>query len=110
MGTNITTKKVADNVQSHKTKIELYVEHYSLTVEEATQLLELFDKHIEYGYTELIIAMAAGRGKGYTSQVVRNVKNGYYKNQELFNMLIEFVTTQECEAVAAANLLASVAK
>lgn len=101
--TNIPQKTEPKNMHSHNVRIKNFKKYYKLTQEEAISAIELLDEYLPHGYSEDIVAMAFQNKINITSQSVRSIKGGHYKNTTVFNYILNFAAEKKANEIAAHN-------
>ena len=85
----------------HNQRISNFSKYYNLSSKEASALIDLFDKYLGHGYTEEIIALASKNNVDVSSQTVRHIRAGNYKNTLIFKFLTDFATSCKIKELAA---------
>jgi len=88
-------------MHSHKLRIENFKKYYNLTAEEAESAIELLDEHLPHGYTEDVVALALRNEVNVSSNSVRLIKGGHYKNTKIFDYILEFAAESKANEIAA---------
>tara|TARA_R100000306_G_C4366297_1_gene137801 strand:- start:809 stop:1144 length:336 start_codon:yes stop_codon:yes gene_type:complete len=101
--TNLKKNSEQIDVQSHNARISAFCEFYNLTPEEAESAIDLLDNNLGYGYTADVIALALRNETQITSQSIRLIKRGAYKNQTVFDFLLEVAATNKSDGKKAQN-------
>lgn len=89
----------------HNQRIDNFKKFYNLSVEEANSATELLDKYLPHGYSEDVVALALRNAVQVSSQSVRHIKAGNYKNTKVFDFIIEFAAENKANEIAAHNSL-----
>lgn len=101
MKTNLKKNIEQMDMRLHNSRIKAYREFYFLTEEEAISAIDLLDNNLGYGYTGDVIALALRNEVLISEQSIRLIKNGAYKNENVFNFLLEIAADNKAEGVAA---------
>jgi len=88
-------------MHSHNLRLENFKKYYNLSKEEATSAMNLLDHHLPHGYSEDIVALALRNQVNVSSQSVRLIKGGHYKNTKVFEFIIEFAAERKANELAA---------
>lgn len=92
-------------MRSHEQQIQNFQIHYELSENDASAVIELFEKYLKYGYSNDVVLRAEQIGLSISKEVVRNIKNGYYANPRVFKILVELAKENENDQVAAQKAL-----
>lgn len=101
MKTNLAKNIISMNVHSHNNRVAAFCEYYNLTEEEAKSAVELLDEYLGYGYTAEVLVLALRDKMDVSSQSIRLIKSGAYKNELVFQYLIEVAADNKANGVAA---------
>ena len=101
METNVAKNNKQIDVQIHNARVLSFCEYYGLTEEEAISAIDLLDNHLRYGYTSEVIMLALRDKIQLTSQSIRLIKTGAYKNETVFKYLLEVAAENKADGVAA---------
>lgn len=103
MKTNLKKNPEQIDMQLHNERLNAFCEFYELSIEEAESAIDLLDNNLGYGYTSDVIALALRNESQITSQSIRLIKIGKYKNQKVFDFLLEVAATNKSEGNKAQN-------
>lgn len=102
MKTKVDKKVIPVDVQTHIDPIiGKFCTFYELDIEEATNVVKLFDKHLKTRYAPVVVQNLSELGVEKSASAVRQVRIGGYKDDAIFTELLSEANSRKNKAVAA---------
>lgn len=110
MKTKISKKTTEKNVQSHNERIKTFCSMYEMSRPEAKKAVNLIDNYLPYGYTRQVRSLVATHKKEVSSQSIRLIKKGAYRNDIVFKCLLQVAAENKKNGVAARKTIKKITK
>ncbi len=106
MESSVIYEYICERLRTIMTNIEKYQALYDMHSHKAQEVAELFDEHLEYGYSNSIKKLAKEQQLEVSNETIRKVRIGLVQNLEIFNLLISHAKKNKTSVSAAKEEMA----